>query len=689
MPPWGAGAAAGAGDVDDDDHHHLIERSEEGRMRREHLSNHDRETEALWQQQAKRFGKGSSMRRVITALMTGTLLLLLISLMHGNLDKSDLSGDTDGRGVAFTKEQLDAEAATTAAALAGAAAEEKELKKQLDAETPKRHRVKDEAFAVKEDLQIFKKAAADAEAAAVAVVEKMADKEEVASVASAVAAAKTKEGAKQNRYANTTTMTVAVSEKEGGKPKVEIDEAAAAAVAKNKMKVKASTTVAAADQNEVKSRNTEKDEEAIIAAAISAAKKHQKKEEEDKNGSAAAALIEKDDVDVEEKVATIKPESAKKSAKAKAPVESSSSLKSITTTAIGSSSSSNDDNDTTNTPNVPAVNLSTLDAAEEQTKLMAARTLVASALLALQEDHTLEHAQSLFDSLHFHNRTYVKHKLIRALLGQNGSPHKAESEHDFIMSFAGTSVTAGHDNFFQQSYPIVLRKILRKSYAAAGLKLEVRNHAMGNNPSIPAAFCVKSQLGEDTDVAAWEFGMMVEGHLQNAFVEEWMRNALYLPKRPALLMVDQGEGTRKPSADGVPPTVPRAGFPSVWGFGGQKGSLFEYYSEYGVHAQAMYEALWTLDHLPQYNFKALVQVRIFFPPLPFLHPFLCLSLYSVNYRMDLPLLKNYIVLCLYPRSLSSFLPPSDRTTSQHRDPLTGTRGRGSTCFARRFWATIT
>jgi hypothetical protein len=248
-----------------------------------------------------------------------------------------------------------------------------------------------------------------------------------------------------------------------------------------------------------------------------------------------------------------------------------------------------------------------MNVANETTKMLTARQTIDSALKALQRDVGPEYASELFGSLRFWNRRYIKQKLIRALLGQNGCPGKAQSDHDFIMSFAGTSVTAGHDNFFNQSYPIVLERLLLDSYTAAGLNLEVRNHAMGNNPAIPAAFCVRSQLGEDTDVAAWEFEMMVSGPLKNAYVEEWMRNALYLPKRPALLMLNGGEGAREPDSEGALPVDARTGSPPPFSYGGDKGDLFEYYDAFGVHSQAMHEAVWKLDHLDKFNFHALVQ----------------------------------------------------------------------------------
>ena len=62
------------------------------------------------------------------------------------------------------------------------------------------------------------------------------------------------------------------------------------------------------------------------------------------------------------------------------------------------------------------------------------------------------------------------------------------------------------DNFFNQSYPLVFHQELEETFNAAGVKLEVRNYAMGNNPPVPAAFCVANQLGLDIDVAVWEFG---------------------------------------------------------------------------------------------------------------------------------------------------------------------------------------
>lgn len=49
----------------------------------------------------------------------------------------------------------------------------------------------------------------------------------------------------------------------------------------------------------------------------------------------------------------------------------------------------------------------------------------------------------------------------------------------------GTSVTAGHDNYFNQSFPVVWGRIMEEAFTAANVSLVMRNHAMGWNPIHP------------------------------------------------------------------------------------------------------------------------------------------------------------------------------------------------------------
>jgi len=213
-----------------------------------------------------------------------------------------------------------------------------------------------------------------------------------------------------------------------------------------------------------------------------------------------------------------------------------------------------------------------------------------------------EDREDVLGSLVHYNEDYIIDKIGRALTGADGAKR-------FVVSVHGTSVTAGHDNLFEESYPIVFGKELQTAFAAAGVELVVRNMAMGNNPVVPSAFCVASQLGLDTDVAVWEFGMMVEGPQKMPMTEQWIRQAAMMPKRPAIMLVDPGEGARKEHEN---PSVPRTGRPHPYDFccaGNPGRRLVEYYKAFGMHTQAMYQAVWARDHRPEpnpYSYKHLV-----------------------------------------------------------------------------------
>lgn len=133
---------------------------------------------------------------------------------------------------------------------------------------------------------------------------------------------------------------------------------------------------------------------------------------------------------------------------------------------------------------------------------------------------------------------------------------------------------------------------------------------MGNNPPLPPAFCVTPQLGPDSDVVVWEWGMMTSGPLKLAYIELWLRNALYMPKQPALMFLDPGEGARKPDKEGKLPTEPHTQKPGEWTkeFVNLQGKdLLRHYKDFGPHVQAMYEAVWMLDTKAKYNYEALVR----------------------------------------------------------------------------------
>ena len=59
----------------------------------------------------------------------------------------------------------------------------------------------------------------------------------------------------------------------------------------------------------------------------------------------------------------------------------------------------------------------------------------------------------------------------------------------FVMVFGGSSVTAGHDNYYNQSYPFVFDRKLSRVFQHLGVELSVRNIAQGGNDCLPSNLC--------------------------------------------------------------------------------------------------------------------------------------------------------------------------------------------------------
>eukprot|EP00602_Paraphysomonas_sp_CaronLab_P010572 CAMPEP_0185031500 /NCGR_PEP_ID=MMETSP1103-20130426/19009_1 /TAXON_ID=36769 /ORGANISM="Paraphysomonas bandaiensis, Strain Caron Lab Isolate" /LENGTH=548 /DNA_ID=CAMNT_0027567043 /DNA_START=103 /DNA_END=1749 /DNA_ORIENTATION=+ len=74
----------------------------------------------------------------------------------------------------------------------------------------------------------------------------------------------------------------------------------------------------------------------------------------------------------------------------------------------------------------------------------------------------------------------------------------------YKMIFGGSSVTAGHDNLYNQSYPLVFEKRLRSTFEKLGVEFEVRNIAQGANDCMPSNLCYESMGGYDGDFFGWE-----------------------------------------------------------------------------------------------------------------------------------------------------------------------------------------
>lgn len=116
----------------------------------------------------------------------------------------------------------------------------------------------------------------------------------------------------------------------------------------------------------------------------------------------------------------------------------------------------------------------------------------------------------------------------------------AQEGRPFVMAFSGYSITVGRGNFFNQSFPFVVQRILETPMRQVfGIpKLVVRNAAIGGIPSFPYGFCLEHFLGTDPDVISWDYSMN-EGGKDSSVLEAWVRQATkQLPHRPMLILLD-------------------------------------------------------------------------------------------------------------------------------------------------------
>lgn len=101
-------------------------------------------------------------------------------------------------------------------------------------------------------------------------------------------------------------------------------------------------------------------------------------------------------------------------------------------------------------------------------------------------------------------RVKFQHRLLTALLDDSPEDQKMNETNKFVISFLGTSVTAGHDTPFNITVSELTRKYMKPAFDIAGIELEVINGAMGNNPCMPYDLCVKAFAGLEADIIQWE-----------------------------------------------------------------------------------------------------------------------------------------------------------------------------------------
>lgn len=108
----------------------------------------------------------------------------------------------------------------------------------------------------------------------------------------------------------------------------------------------------------------------------------------------------------------------------------------------------------------------------------------------------------------------------------------------FIISFMGSSVTAGHDSPFKQSFPVLVGEKMAPILAVLGVQLETRNVAMGNNPCMPYDLCAQTFAGKDIDMIHWEQTYNCGFGDNQRVLEQFFRQTIMLPNHPLIVFTD-------------------------------------------------------------------------------------------------------------------------------------------------------
>lgn len=109
---------------------------------------------------------------------------------------------------------------------------------------------------------------------------------------------------------------------------------------------------------------------------------------------------------------------------------------------------------------------------------------------------------------------------------------------EFTAVWTGSSNSAGHDNYYNQSYPVVIQERVHGIFEKAGIEFQSLNTAVGSVGHFPRPlFCQPATYGNNADILGFEFGMFgANGCDQEIF----MRTAIANQKNPILVNSNPG-----------------------------------------------------------------------------------------------------------------------------------------------------
>lgn len=143
---------------------------------------------------------------------------------------------------------------------------------------------------------------------------------------------------------------------------------------------------------------------------------------------------------------------------------------------------------------------SSLDFAEAKTLLNNLLDLIYNRYQLYDEDvNGFFYAAQTFSE---HSWDIWKYRFAKKIVHADNDSSGIDSS--YVMIFGGSSVTAGHDNRRNSSYPGIVEKRLHSIFAALGVDLRVHNIAQGANGCYPYELLYETMGEEDPDFVGWE-----------------------------------------------------------------------------------------------------------------------------------------------------------------------------------------
>ena len=199
--------------------------------------------------------------------------------------------------------------------------------------------------------------------------------------------------------------------------------------------------------------------------------------------------------------------------------------------------------------------LSKIFESKDKVALGSAKTLLQDMLSLIRHRYELDGAGAMFmhtaNNIGAHTWDVIKYKFARKIV--DSQIKQKQQPQRFLMVFGGSSVTAGHDNYYNQSYPFVVERRLQPVLQALGIALKVTNIAQGANPCLPYSLCYETMGGLDADVIGWEQSYNCGG---DEMVSEYMgRVAAFSANRAIVYYSASGAWNPEkcPSSNSTPP----------------------------------------------------------------------------------------------------------------------------------------